>query len=88
MPGNFASSDSLYSVPEAERLVSLPTGETPASPSSRMTRIHMIAEDIRSRAGAFNDVLGALELTFNEEKHKKAFPRRIWELESSEGSQQ
>src|SRR5713101_4017591 len=79
-PGNFAPSDSPYSAPEVEESVSLHSGETPASPSSRMTRIRMIAEEIRNRAGAYDDVLGALELTFNKEEFKKAFPRRIREL--------
>ncbi len=86
-PGDFTPSDSPYSAPEVEESVSLHSGETPASPSSRMTRIRMIAEEIRNRAGAYDDVLGALELTFNKEEFKKAFPRRIRELESQEGSQ-
>src|SRR5713101_3831155 len=52
-----------------------------------MTRIRMVAEDVRNRAGAYDDVLGALKLTFDQEEFKKAFPQRIRELESQEGSQ-
>src|SRR6266849_4336940 len=52
-----------------------------------MTRIRMVAEDVRNRAGAYDDVLGALKLTFDQEEFKKVFPQRIRELKSQEGSQ-
>ncbi len=87
MPGDFTSNDSPYSAPEVEELISLPASEPPASPSSRMTCIRMVAEDVHNRAGAYDDVLGALKLTFDQEEFKKAFPQRIRELESKEGAQ-
>jgi len=40
-----------------------------------MACICMIAEDVRHRAGAYDDVLGALKLTFDRDEFKKAFPR-------------
>jgi hypothetical protein len=87
-PGEIATGDSPYSAQETEELVSLPLSEIPASPSQRMTRIRMIAEDLRYRRGEDDDVLGALQLTFDKEELRKVFPRRIEEHEPSEGSQQ
>lgn len=87
MPGDFTSNDSPHSTPEVEELISLSASEPLASPSSRMTRIRMVVENVHDRAGAYDDVLGALKLTFDQEEFKKAFPQRIRELESPEGAQ-
>ena len=59
----------------------------PASPSSWMACICMVAEDVHNRAGAYDNVLGAFRLTFDKEEFKKAFPQGIRELESQEGTQ-
>ena len=76
MPGNFTSGDSPYSVPETEDALPIHKSENLASPSQRMTRIRMIMEDLRNRKGADDDVIGALQLTFNKEELKKVCLRR------------
>ena len=71
MPGDFTSGDSPYSTPEAEDVLPIHVSKNLASPSQRMTRIRMITEDLHNRKGADDDVIGALQLTFNKEELKK-----------------
>ena len=73
---DFTSGDSPYGTPEAEDVLLIHVSENLASPSQRMTRIRMIMEDLRNRKGADDDVIGALQLTFNKEELKKVCPRR------------
>jgi hypothetical protein len=54
--------------------------------ASRMANIRALTEDIRQRKGNDDDLLGALQLTFNKEQLKGVFPRRIMELEPLENS--
>ena len=70
MPGNFTSGDSPYSVPETEDTLPIHESQNLASPSQRMTRIRMITEDLHNQKGADDDVIGALQLTFNKEELK------------------
>ena len=48
----------------------------------------MITEDLCNRKGADDNVIGALQLTFNKEELKKVWLCRIEEHEPSQGSQQ
>jgi hypothetical protein len=60
--------------------------DTSLSPQSRMSRIRVIAEDVRQRSGEDDDLLGALQLTFDKERLKSIFPRRIEERPLEEES--
>lgn len=57
-----------------------------ANPASRLAVIRTLANDICQRKGGNDDLLGALQLTFNKERLKRVFPKRILELEPSEDS--
>ena len=57
-------------------------------PASRLADIRAIADDICQRQGGNKDLLRVLQLTFDKERLRKAFPRRILELEPSEDSGQ
>jgi hypothetical protein len=65
------SLDSLASTPHAT------DSETPSSPQFRMANIRVLAEDVCNRLGEDDNVLGALQLTFDKERLKTVFPRRI-----------
>ena len=56
------------------------------SPQMQMSRIQVIAEDVRHRSGEDDDLLGALQLTFDKEKLRSIFPRQIEDRPPVEGS--
>jgi hypothetical protein len=49
-----------------------------------MSRIRVIAEDVRHQSGEDDDLLGALQLTFDKERLKSMFPQRIEDRPSEE----
>jgi hypothetical protein len=74
------SLESLASTPHAT------DSETPSSPQFQMAKIRVLAEDIHQQSGKDDDVLGALQLTFDKEWLKAIFPRRIESHPSNDGS--
>jgi hypothetical protein len=61
-PGAVAGSlESFASTPHAT------DSETPSSPQFQMARIRVLAEDVHQRSGEDDDMLGALQLTFDKE---------------------
>jgi hypothetical protein len=72
-----------------ESLTSMPhttDSETPSSPQFQMAKIQVLAEDVCQQSGEDDDVLGALQLTFNKEWLKAIFPGRIESHPSDDGS--
>jgi hypothetical protein len=60
----------------------------PDDPTTRLANIRVLADEIRQREKGDDDVLGALQLTFDKKRLKEIFPRRIEEVEPHEESQQ
>jgi hypothetical protein len=59
---------------DSEVLNATQVNDNMPSSQSRMAKIRAIAEDVRHRSGADDDLLGALQLTFNKERMKDIFP--------------
>ena len=69
---------------EPEAPTATRTDDQLSSPQARMTNIRAIAEDVCRRSGEDDDLLDALQLTFDKERLKKVIPRRIESRPSNE----
>ena len=71
---------------EAPSISEIDTGAS-LSLQTQMSRIRVIAEDVRHQSGEDDDLLGALQLTFDKEKLRSIFPQRIEDCPPVEGSE-
>jgi hypothetical protein len=64
----------------------MPDGSPSQTRETVCSEIIRIAKDIRSRRNGENDLLGALDLTFDAAQKQLYFPQRIIEVSPTEGS--
>jgi hypothetical protein len=83
--GSLASRASTPSVTDPEVPFTTRLKDALLSPSSRMAKIRAIADSVRQHSGEDDDLLDALQLTFDKERLKNVFPRRIITLMSPDG---
>ena len=76
------------SAKDTDAAASTSTSEVPDDPTTRLANIRVLADEIRRREKGDDDVLGALQLTFDKKRLREIFPRRIEELEPLDESQQ